>query len=419
MLIDEAAIRVRGGRGGNGVITFAPSSVDRKGPPDGGSGGPGGAVYLEASASVSTLHGFRNRPLFRAGDGVHGASNNRQGACGEDLVVHVPLGTVVIDGRTHEALADLAAEGDRILVAEGGEAGRGNRSFTTSRRQAPRICERGLPGEERLLQLELKLLADVGIIGAPNAGKSTLIRRMAGTDAKVAEYPFTTIAPNLGVVDVEGLRRFVAVDIPGLVEGAHSGRGLGDRFLRHIERTRVLIHVVDLAGEEDPLAVYRQTRDELAAFNPDLSLRVELVAGNKVDLIEPERVQELRERFASSGVDLHPISAADGDGVETLIERTFERLAEHPQESLPSRTRRVYRHAGGEGYSVERSDDAFTVRGNEVEKLVRKLVLDNRDAQEYLADRLERMGVLAELRRLGLEAGQTVKIGKVDLEFDG
>jgi GTP-binding protein len=419
MLIDEAVIRVRGGRGGNGVISFAPSAVDRSGGPDGGNGGLGGAVYLEASSSVSTLHSFRNRPLFRAGDGVNGASNRRQGACGEDLVVHVPVGTVVFERRTGDRLADLSTEGDRVSVAEGGEAGRGNRSFTTSRRQAPRICERGLPGDEHELQLELKLLADVGIIGAPNAGKSTLIRQMAGTDAKVADYPFTTIAPNLGVVDEGGLRRFVAVDIPGLVEGAHRGRGLGDRFLRHVERTRVLIHMVDLTDDEDPLALYRQIREELTAFNPELVQRAELVAGNKIDLLDSHRVEAIARRFTAIGKTMLPLSAVRGDGVSDLVARTFELLAECPPKASPARSRRVYRHTGGNGYSVERTEEEYTVRGKEVEKLVRKLVLDSRDAQEYLADRLERMGVLGELRRLGLASGQTVKIGKVEFEFDG
>ena len=419
MLIDEATIRVRGGRGGNGVISFAPSFVDRKGGPDGGNGGDGGSVYLEASESVSTLLPFRNQPDIRAGNGESGSGNKRQGARGQDRIVFVPLGTVVIDPQDGAAVGDLAAAGDRILVASGGEGGRGNRSFTNSTRQAPRICERGLPGEARRLRLELKLIADVGIIGAPNAGKSSLISRIAGTRAKVADYPFTTVSPNLGVVDLDGVRRFVAVDIPGLVEGAHTGRGLGDRFLKHIERTRVLVHMIDLAAEEDPMAAYRKTREELRAFNPKLAERPEVVVGNKIDLVTPQRIADARAAFAEDGIELFAVSATTGDGVDEVVERVYERQSTR-RDNVPAPVkRRVYRHVGEDGFRIECADDVFTVRGVEVEKLVRKLVLDSRDAQEYLADRLQRMGVLGELRRRGLAAGQTVVISGVELEFDG
>jgi GTP-binding protein len=419
MLIDEAIVRVRGGRGGNGVISFAPASVDRRRPPDGGRGGEGGAVYLEASSSVSTLHGFRNRPLFAAADGGHGGGNNRQGAAGGDSIVHVPPGTVVRDAQSGETIADLVHEGDRVLVARGGEAGRGNRSFTTSVRQGPRICERGLAGETRHLRLELKLLADVGIVGAPNAGKSTLLSRISGSRPKIADYPFTTVSPNLGVVQVDALHRFIAVDIPGLVEGAHDGRGLGDRFLRHIERTCALIHVVDLATQEDPWGTYCQIRDELRAFNPELASRPELVAGNKVDLLTPEAVRDARRRFISEGIEVLPISASAGKGLDELVQRTFRMLdRERPEHDAKAPRRRVYVAPRSEGFRVERVDDGFAVRGEDVEKLVRKLVLDSRDAQEYLAERLERMGVLGELRGKGLTEGDTVRIGGVELEFE-
>ena len=419
MLIDEAIIRVRGGRGGNGVISFAPGPVDHKGAPDGGRGGEGGAVLVEASPSLSTLHAFRNRPLFTGGNGEHGGRNNRKVARGSDCVVHVPLGTVISDAKSGELVADLTCAGEPVVVARGGEAGRGNRSFTTSVRQGPRICERGLAGDVLELRLELKLLADVGIVGAPNAGKSTLLARVSSSRPKVAEYPFTTVSPNLGVVDVDGVHRFVAVDIPGLVEGAHGGRGLGDRFLRHVERTRVLVHVVDLAGDDDPLAVYRQIRAELSAFNPRLAERPEIVVGNKTDRLSACDVETRCRSFSEEGIAILRISAARGDGVEDLVDRTYRVLADAVPETAITARRRVYRAADDEGYRVERERDTFTVRGREIEKLVRKLVLDSPDAQQYLAERLERMGVLRELRSLGLQAGATVRIGGVELEFAG
>jgi len=329
------------------------------------------------------------------------------------------LGTVISDARSGELVADLTCVGEPVVVARGGEAGRGNRSFTTSVRQGPRICERGLAGDVLELRLELKLLADVGIVGAPNAGKSTFLARVSSSRPKVAEYPFTTVSPNLGVVDVDGVRRFVAVDIPGLVEGAHGGRGLGDRFLRHVERTRVLVHVVDLAGDDDPLAVYRQIRAELSAFNPRLAERPEIVVGNKTDRLSARDVETRCRSFSEEGIAILPISAERGDGVEELVDRTYRVLADAVPETAITARRRVYRAADDEGYRVERESDTFTVRGREIEKLVRKLVLDSPDAQQYLAERLERMGVLRELRSLGLRAGATVWIGGVELEFAG
>ncbi len=405
MFIDEATIRVRGGCGG--------------------SGGPGGAVVLRASPSLSTLYPFRHRPLFAAEDGVNGARSARQGARGGDRVVLVPVGTLVRDPETGETISDLADAGDEIVVARGGEGGRGNNSFVTSTRQAPRICERGLPGETRTLKLELRLIADVGIIGYPNVGKSSLISAISGVKAKVADYPFTTIAPNLGVVDVDGLHQFVAVDIPGLIEGAHEGKGLGDRFLRHVERTRLFVHMVDLAalGGRDPVKDYRRINEELGAFNPALAERTQIVVGNKIDLIGEEDVTAARDRFRAEGIEIHPISVATRAGLQDLVHRTYrelERLKANGDEAvaLPIR-RKVYRFQGETGFHVDREAEGFVVSGVEIENLVRKLVLDSRDAMEYLSDRLERMGVMRELRKRGFSAGDTVRIGEDEFELEG
>ena len=375
---------------------------------------------MRVSPSLSTLWTFRNEPKLRAGDGKDGGRNVRCGARGTDKLILVPVGTVVRDLRTGEILADLAAIGDEVLVARGGQGGRGNRNFTTSVRRAPRICERGLKGEERPLRLELKLTADVGIIGYPNVGKSSLISRISGKRAKVADYPFTTLVPNLGVVDVDGEHQFVAVDIPGLIEGAHEGKGLGDRFLRHVERTRVLIHMVDLAALEgrDPLEDYYRLNKELTAFSPTLKKRMQIVVGNKIDLCDEKKVGEIKKRFAGVGIEILPISAVTGEGVRELVVRTFRILQTASVEESPSTPRRrIYRYHGEEGFRIDRKGNVFTVRGQAVEDLVKKLVLDSRDAREYLSERLESMGVLRELSRQGFADGDLVRIGEVELEL--
>ena len=423
MFIDEATIRVQGGRGGNGVIRFISDKHNWKGGSDGGSGGDGADVVLRSSLSVSTLYQFRNRPKFAAGQGEDGGSNNKQGARGKPALILVPMGTIVRDSLTGEVLADLVTPEEEVVVAHGGEGGRGNNSFVTSSRQAPRICERGLAGEDRTLRMELRLIADVGIIGYPNVGKSSLISRISGVQAKIADYPFTTLSPNLGVVDVDGRHQFVAVDIPGLIEGAHAGKGLGDRFLRHVKRTRVLIHMIDLAKLDgrDPLEDYRRINEELRAFSEELGTRPQIVVGNKVDLLDEDAVQEEKRRFAAIGVDVTPISVATGAGLRGLVNGTYNRLQSIGVTAVDRGSalkRRVYRFHNEEGFRVERDGEAFVVIGQGVERLVTKLVLDSRDAQEYLSNRLERMGVLRELGRQGFTPGDPLRIGGVELELE-
>jgi len=425
MFSDEATVRVRGGRGGNGVIHFMASLHKARGGPDGGNAGDGGDVVFETSASVSTLYRFRHRPLFVADNGGNGARNNQQGATGDDLTVLVPVGTVIRDATTGELLADLSCAGEQVVVAQGGEGGRGNSSFTTSTRRAPRICERGLGGDSRTLKLELKLVADIGIIGFPNVGKSSLISSISGKRAKVADYPFTTIVPNLGVVDVDGKNQFVAVDVPGLVKVAHEGRGLGDRFLRHVERTVAFIHMVDLAPmeERDPVEDLAAINHELESFNPQLAHRPQIIAGNKIDAVSDEDVAMIQQRFREQGVDILPVSVATGKGVRELVMRAYQlledaRASEQSVKRAPVR-RKIYRFEGETGFSVTREDGMLVVHGRTVENLVAKLVLDSWDAQEYLGNRLEKMGVMKELRRQGLIAEETVRIGEIELELEG
>ncbi len=420
MWLDEARIHVASGRGGDGLISFHRTRYNPRGSPDGGNGGPGGDVILRATKSMNTLLHFQSQVHFRAGDGAPGGPNERTGAKGEDCVILVPVGTLVKDLHTGEVLADLTEDGQEVRIARGGRGGRGNKAFTTSTRQAPRIRELGEPGEERWLKLELRLLADVGIIGFPNVGKSSFISRVSAKKAKVASYPFTTLVPNLGLVRVGSEGSFVVADLPGLVVGAHEGKGLGDRFLKHASRARILLHMVDLARVEgrDPLEDYHALRRELEAWE-DLAGKPEIVAGNKVDLLSPSEVARQVSRFREEGLELHPISAVRGDGVRELVYTLWRKLKELPLEKPEERPKRkVWQLTpAGSAFEVDRDDGVLVVRGEQVERLVRRLDLSTRDAQEYLLERLERLGVMAALRRRGLSDGDVVRIGEVEFEY--
>jgi GTP-binding protein len=324
--IDEVEVSVTGGRGGNGCISFRREKFVPRGGPDGGDGGRGGGVVLVADENLGTLLDFRIRPELRAPDGGAGQGSNCHGANGEDVVVRVPVGTLVFDldaPAGSPPAADLARNGARLVVARGGRGGRGNARFATSTRQAPDFATPGRPGQARRLRLELKLLADVGLIGLPNAGKSTLIRRLSAARPRVAAYPFTTLVPSLGVVELED-RRFIVADIPGLIEGASEGVGLGDRFLRHVERTRVLVHLLDLARQElegaDLLHDWETVRAELAAYDPALLERTEIVVLSKVDLVANRgKLEELEARFRALGRATLRVSGATGEGVPALV----------------------------------------------------------------------------------------------------
>lgn len=423
MFLDEAKICVIGGKGGDGIIGFRREKFVPKGGPDGGDGGRGGDVILRADPHINTLLAFKHRVHFKAQPGQHGGKNERRGADGADLILRVPVGTVVKILPAGEILADLDAPGKEIVVARGGEGGRGNAHFKSSTRQAPRIREKGAPGEERWLKLELKLLADVGIIGFPNAGKSSLIAKISAARPKIAPYPFTTLVPNLGVVPVEEFKEFVVVDIPGLIEGAHEGKGLGDRFLKHVERTRLLIHLIDLGPtERDPLSDYEVINRELRSFSPALAEKPQIVVGNKIDLLSDEERQAIQERFAAQGIELRLISAVTGEGTRELVYECYRRLEElkatQPQPILieaPVR-RRVYTFTSGPAFEVHREGDAFVLSGPSVERLSR-LSLEERDAQEYLYERLEALGIMAELRRQGLKDSNKIRLGKHELIY--
>lgn len=331
MFIDRAKIIVKAGDGGNGCIAFRREKFVPRGGPSGGDGGDGGSVYLEATEQMNTLLPFRYNPEYRAGRGGHGEGGNCTGRAGEDIIVKVPVGTLVSDLHTGEVIVDLVEPGQRVLVAAGGRGGRGNARFVSSVNRAPRRADPGEVGQMRQLQLELKLLADVGIIGYPNAGKSTLISRISAAKPKIADYPFTTLEPNLGVVDAGDYKYFVVADIPGLIEGAHTGAGLGLQFLRHVERTRLLIHLIDVSSfsGRNPVDDYKVIRSELESYSKDLIKKPEIVVANKIDsLDEPERLEYLKRYCIEQALEFYAISAATGEGIGGLLRAVIHRLTQ-------------------------------------------------------------------------------------------
>lgn len=333
--IDEVKISLRAGHGGAGCVSFRREKFIPKGGPDGGDGGKGGDVIFEVSPSLSTLLDLRQRPHQKAGRGVHGMGKDRHGANGKNLVICVPPGTVVRDCESDEVLADLTEPGERVVLLRGGRGGQGNARFATSTNKTPRFAQPGEPGEERELRLELKLLADVGLFGFPSVGKSSFITKISAARPKIADYPFTTLTPNLGVVSYKDFRSFVVADIPGLIEGAHRGTGLGHRFLKHVERTRLLLHILDLSHmpDRDPLHEYRVLNRELLLFDEQLAEKPQVVVVNKIDLPHVrENLEQVTSSFAELGVRLFPVSAATGEGIPALLDEIARHLWGSPSE---------------------------------------------------------------------------------------
>ncbi len=416
-LLDEVRIFVKAGAGGNGAATFRREAFVPRGGPDGGDGGRGGSVFLRADRHETTFEKFRFKRHFKAERGGHGMSKQKHGKKGADLVITVPLGTSV---RTAEGLvADLTRDGEEVMVARGGRGGLGNTHFKTPTNQAPRIAEKGEPGEEAELWLELKTLADVGLVGEPNAGKSSLLAALSAARPKIAPYPFTTLSPHLGVTEVGDLRLVVA-DIPGLIQGAHAGKGLGLRFLKHVERARVLLHVVD-AARDDALEAYDVVRAELGQYNPRLLDKPEVVAANKMDLEEARaHWPRLHAAWQRRGVTAIPVSAQTGEGIEALLAALKEALAKLPPEERElAPTVRVYRLAPEtERWRIERDPDgAFRLVGRPVERAVAMADLSTREGIDRFQTVLGRMGVLAALERAGVTEGSTVRIGSTELEW--
>lgn len=385
------------------------------GGPSGGDGGRGGHVVIEASAELRTLVDFHFKRHLKAERGGHGEGKQMHGKNGADLVLRVPVGTVVRDATTGELLADLTGDGQEAVVARGGRGGHGNARFATPTEKAPRFAEKGEPGEERWLELELKLLADVGLIGFPNAGKSTILSRVSAARPKIADYPFTTMEPHLGVVRLAEGESFVLADLPGLIEGAHSGAGLGHKFLRHIERTRLLVHVVDVAGTEgrDPVEGFAAINRELALYSSELAGKPQVVAANKMDLSEGRANLE-RLRAALQDREIYPISAVTGEGLDRLMSRVAALLRELPPPE-PVEIRRVVIEE--ELLRVHRDEGVFVVESREIERRVAMTDLDNPEAVRRLKRYFVQTGLEENLRAAGIKPGETVRIGQEHFEY--
>jgi GTP-binding protein len=418
MFLDEVSIEVKSGRGGDGAVHFRREKYVPRGGPDGGDGGKGGDVVLYVDTRRNTLSRFRRSRRFRAEDGKAGGGSNKTGRSGDEVLVAVPPGTLVRDESSGLLMGDLIEADQRLVVCRGGRGGRGNARFATARNQTPRMAEKGEPGEERILQLELRLIADVGIIGVPNAGKSTLLAAVTNAKPKIAEYPFTTLYPNLGVARLDDEVELVLADIPGLIEGAHAGTGLGSTFLRHIQRTRVLIHLLD-GNSPDPWADFSQINSELSLFDPGLAQKPQVIALNKTDLPQVrERLDTLVMHFADHDLKLHLISALAREGLRELLYEAYHRLAlaadTQEEIELP-----VYRlETDPSEFTITREDDgAWRVAGEAVERAAKMTYWEYDEAVRRFQRILEHLGVEEALTEAGIRNGDTVRIGEYELEW--
>lgn len=419
MFIDRANIKVKSGDGGDGAVQFHREKFVAFGGPSGGDGGNGGSVFLEATHDLSTLLDFRFKKEFEAEPGAAGMSKNRHGRGAKDVVIRVPVGTVVYDADSGAVLADLSHAGERYLAAPGGKGGRGNARFATATNRAPTTAERGEPGRQRNLRLELKLLADVGLVGFPNAGKSTLISVISAAKPKIADYPFTTLEPQLGVVRL-GEDSIVVADIPGLIEGAHAGAGLGHEFLRHVERTRLLLHVLDLSGgaeERDPLQDWTVINSELKAYSPELASRPMIAVLNKLDLPKAqENLDRVKVELENQGFAVFPISAATREGITELLNYVHHQIAKLPPPptfipEVAETTKPV------KAFELNRQDRVWVVTGDRIERMVENLDPDNPESLYRLERTLSKLGVYDALTARGVKDGDTVRVGPMEFTY--
>ncbi|HEY9686557.1 MAG TPA: GTPase ObgE [Coleofasciculaceae cyanobacterium] len=419
MFVDKATIHVKSGAGGNGMVAWRREKYVPFGGPAGGDGGKGGDVYIEATDDLNTLMDFKYMSIFKAGEGEKGGPKNMHGRAGKDTTILVPCGTIVRDKETGNAIADLRQTGDKVLVAAGGRGGRGNSRFVSSRRQSPQFSEPGEPGIERDMELELKLIADVGIIGLPNAGKSTLISVISAAKPKIADYPFTTLIPNLGVVKKPNGDGIVVADIPGLVEGASEGVGLGHEFLRHVERTRLLLHLVDVSASEGVMANYDLINRELARYSPKLAKKPQIVVLSKIDTVPEETVREFEEKMRQETAGrVFTISSVTHRGIDELLNTVFEMLAQlpHEEEVVPIvPDLRAMDHDDSE-FQIQRKGKTFDVIGGKIERLFSVTDMRNREAVHRLMNILKAMGVFQALTEAGAQEGHVVRMA--GLEFD-
>lgn len=424
MFADRAKIMIRSGKGGNGHVSFRRELYVANGGPDGGDGGKGGDLIFEVDEGLNTLYDYRHKRKFAAGDGEEGGKRRCHGKDGKDVVLKVPEGTVIKEANTGKVVADMSGENRRQIILKGGKGGLGNQHFATATMQVPKYAQPGQPAMEMEVTLELKVIADVGLIGFPNVGKSTLLSRVTNADPKIANYHFTTLNPNLGVVDLPNGKGFVMADIPGLIEGASEGVGLGHEFLRHIERTKMMIHVVDAAGIEgrNPIEDIYKINAELEAYNPEIAKRPQVIAANKTDLIHSEDedpVELLKAEFEPKGIKVFPISGVSGKGIQELLYYVSEELQKigtetviFEQEFFPE-DELIYEELP---YTVEKVDDMYVVEGPKIEKMLGYTNLDSEKGFAFFQRFLKDTGILEKLEAAGIEEGDTVKM--YGLQFD-
>ncbi len=423
MFTDYAKIYVTAGKGGNGAVSFRREKYIAAGGPDGGDGGKGGDVYFEVDPDSNTLVDFRYKKKFKAENGNNGEGSHKYGKSGADLYIKVPIGTMIKDATTGEVLADLSESGQKELVLHGGRGGKGNSHFATSTRQAPRFSQAGEEGEEKELILELKLLADVGLIGFPSVGKSTILSVVTAATPKIADYHFTTLEPNLGVVKSEYGDSFVIADIPGLIEGASEGTGLGIQFLRHIERTRLLLHVIDVSGSEgrNPVEDFYIINRELEKYSKKLAKRKQIIVANKIDSMQDETLYKDLEKLAKEkNMEIFKISAATGEGIKELMQAVSKILKTLPKEELVETTqkRKVYKLEEKEPFTIKIEDDMFVVDGPAIRDLMRRVNMEDNESLYYFQKHLEELGVNQKLKEAGVKQGDTVKVYDYLLEWD-
>lgn len=423
MFTDYVKIIAKAGNGGNGAISFRREKYVAAGGPDGGDGGKGGDIYFEVDPDSNTLIDFRYNKKYKAENGKNGEGAHKYGKSGADLYIKVPIGTIVKDASNNRIIADLSRPGQKELILAGGRGGKGNSHFATSTRQAPRFAQDGEKGEEKELILELKLLADVGLIGFPNVGKSTFLSMTTSATPKIADYHFTTLEPNLGVVKTEFGDSFVIADIPGIIEGASEGTGLGLQFLRHIERTRLLLHVIDVSGSEgrNPVQDFKTINAELKKYSEKLSKRKQIVVANKIDAMQDEKLYKELEKVAKENkMEIFKISAATGEGISKLLSHVSEVLKTLPKEDLiETENEKVYTLEEKDNeYTIEKEDGKFVIKGEAVERIMRRVNIADNESLYYFQKSLDNLGVNERLKKMGVQEGDIVKIDDYELEWE-
>ena len=422
MFTDYVKIIAKAGNGGNGAISFRREKYVAAGGPDGGDGGKGGDIYFEVDPDSNTLIDFRYNKKYKAESGKNGEGAHKYGKSGEDLYIKVPIGTIVRDAKTNRVLADLSHKGQKELILAGGRGGKGNSHFATSTRQAPRFAQDGEKGEEKELILELKLLADVGLIGFPNVGKSTFLSMTTSATPKIADYHFTTLEPNLGVVKTEYGDSFVIADIPGIIEGASEGTGLGLQFLRHIERTRLLLHVIDVSGSEgrNPVDDFYKINEELRKYSEKLSKRKQIIVANKIDAMQDEKLYiELEKVAKENNMEIFKKSEATGQGISDLIKHVSQILKTLPKEDLLEIVdKKVYTLEDKEDYVIKKEDGMFVIEGEAVERIMRRVNIADNESLYYFQKSLDNLGVNQKLKEMGIKEGDIVKIADYELEWE-